>query len=184
MTDQIQYTESAYPRIVEITATDDIGNLTELPFDNDGTAYSGTRKSVVANLVLALSKTRQAEYFYTSGTQFLKYTNDFYPTNEDTAVTDHLHSAQIPWSTYQIPQQNGLIKTVNTYQVIESIAISYNSRIFQYAGYWYMLPLGGYLDEDTDWTHNCSVSTAPMAAPCPTWPKAVCLKPTTKRWRT
>ena len=154
MTDQIQYTESAYPRIVEITATDDIGNLTELPFDNDGTAYSGTRKSVVANLVLALSKTRQAEYFYTSGTQFLKYTNDFYPTNEDTAVTDHLHSAQIPWSTYQIPQQNGLIKTVNTYQVIESIAISYNSRIFQYAGYWYMLPLGGYLDEDTDWTHK------------------------------
>ena len=65
---------------------------------------------------------------------------------------------------------------MNTYQVIESIAISYNSRIFQYAGYWYMLPLGGYLDEDTDWTHKLLVSTAPMAAPCPTWPKAVVLE--------
>ena len=36
-----------------------------------------------------------------------------------------------------------------------------------------MLPLGDTFDEDTDWTHNHPSSTAPMAAPCPPWPKPV-----------
>ena len=151
MTDQIQFTESAYPRQVELTATDDIGNLTELNFDNDGTAYSGTQSTVIDNLRLALRKTRQASFFYGDDDAFLYYANDFTPNNEDASVINHLNSAKIPWSTFQIPQQNGLLKTVSTYKVIESICLTYNARLFQYKGVWYMLPLGGYLDEDNNW---------------------------------
>lgn len=154
MTDQIQFTESAYPRQVELTATDDVGNLTELPYDNDGTAYSGAQSTVIDNMRLALRKTRQASYFYGDDDAFLYYANDFTPNNEDASVINHLNSAKIPWSTFQIPQQNGLIKTVSTYQVMESICISYNARLFQYQGVWYVLPLGGYLDEDNDWAYR------------------------------
>ncbi len=154
MTDQIQFTESAFPRQVELTATDDLGNLIELPYDNDGTAYSGTFSTVIDNVRLALSKTRQASVFYGSSDFFMFYANDFTPNNEDASVTNHLNSAQIPWSTFQIPQQNGLLKTVSTYQVLESICITYNARLFQYAGFWTFLPLGGYLDEDNAWLYQ------------------------------
>ena len=66
---------------------------------------------MVANLVLALSKTRQAEYFYTSGTQFLKYTNDFYPTNEtpqsQTTCTAPRFRGGLPDPTAKRAHQNG-----------------------------------------------------------------------------
>ena len=154
MTDQIQFTESAYPRQVELTATDDLGNLTGLPYDNNGTAYSGAQSTVIGNMRLALQKTRQASFFYGNDDAFIYYANDFTPNNEDASVLNHLDSAKIPWSTFQIPQQTGLIKTVSTYQVLESICISYNARLFQYQGTWFMLPLGGYLDEDNGWGYK------------------------------
>jgi len=154
MTDQIQFTESAYPRQVELTATDDLGNLTGLAYDNNGTAYSGAQSTVIGNMRLALQKTRQASFFYGNDDPFIYYANDFTPNNEDASVINHLDSAKIPWSTFQIPQQTGLIKTVSTYQVLESICISYNARLFQYQGTWFMLPLGGYLDEDNGWGYK------------------------------
>lgn len=154
MTDQIQFTESAYPRQVELTATDDLGNLTGLAYDNNGTAYSGAQSTVIDNMRLALQKTRQAAFFYGNDDPFIYYANDFTPNNEDASVINHLNSAKIPWSTFQIPQQTGLIKTVSTYQVLESICISYNARLFQYQGTWFMLPLGGYLDEDNGWAYR------------------------------
>jgi len=152
MADQVTYTESHYPRTTTLTATDDIGNLAELPYDDDGTNYSGAAETVMGNLLTALKKTRQAQYFYGSGDDFICYANDFYSVDDHASVTDHLDTTRLDWSTFYVPDSDGLIEPVTTLQVVESICTVYNSRLCQYAGVWWLLPLGGYQDADTAWT--------------------------------
>ena len=72
LTDQVSYLDEYYPIRAEITASDDLGALQDVPYDNDATPYlSYQSKTVIGHVHEALLKLRQVEHFYTSTSQFL-----------------------------------------------------------------------------------------------------------------
>ena len=150
LTDQVAYLDEYYPIRAEIRATDDIGALQDVPYDDDGTPYaSNGYKTVIGHVHEALLKTRQVANFYTSTNHFLTYANDFYSVDDDVSVTDHLNSTRIYNLTWNNPNDEGVNQIVSAYEVLESICLTYNARLFQYAGSWYFLPIGAYQYDET-----------------------------------
>ena len=150
MTDQVAYLDEDYPIRAEIRATDDLGVLDDVPYDDDGTPYASNQyKTVIGHVHEALLKTRQVANFYASTDNFLTYANDFYSVDDDVSVTDHLNSTRIYNLTWNNPDDEGINQIVSTYEVLKSICITYNARLFQYAGAWYFLPIGAYQYDET-----------------------------------
>lgn len=150
LTDQVAYLDEYYPIRAEIRATDDIGALQDVPYDNNGTPYaSNGYKTVIGHVHEALLKTRQVANFYASTDNFLTYANDFYSVDDDVSVTDHLNSTRIYNLTWNNPNDEGINQIVSAYEVLESICLTYNARLFQYAGSWYFLPIGAYQYDET-----------------------------------
>jgi hypothetical protein len=148
LTDQVSYLDEYYPIRAEITASDDIGALQDVPYDDDGTPYASNQsKTVIGHVHEALLKLRQVERFYTSSSQFLIYANDFYSVDDDVSVTDHLNSTVIYNLTWNNPDDEGNNQIVSAYDVLESICKTYNARLFQYSGFFRFMPIGAYQND-------------------------------------
>ncbi len=150
MTDQVTYLDEYYPIRAEITASDDIGALQDVPYDDDGTPYTNSQsKTVIGHVHEALLKCRQVANFYTATQHFLTYANDFYSVDDDVSVTDHINSAIIYNLTWNNPDDEGNNQTVSAYEVLESICKTYNARLFQFGGFFRFLPIGAYQFDET-----------------------------------
>jgi len=150
LTDQVAYADEYYPIRAEIRATDDIGALQDVPYDNDGTPYpSNQSKTVIGHVYDALLKCRQVANFYDATSTFLVYANDFYSVADDASVTDHINSATINNLTWNNPDDEGNNQIVSAYEVIESICKTYNARLLHYGGVFYFLPIGAYQYDQT-----------------------------------
>ena len=150
LTDQVSYLDEYYPIRAEITASDDIGALQDVPYDNDGAPYASNQyKTVIGHVHEALLKCRQLANFYDATDSFLVYANDFYSVDDDVSVTDHLNSARILNLTWNNPDDEGDNQIVSAYEVIESICKTYNARLMQFAGYFRFMPIGAYQNNQT-----------------------------------
>lgn len=148
--DTITYLDEYYPLRAELTASDDIGALQSLPYDDDGTPYaSNSYKSIIQHLYTALKKLRQVGDFYSSASLFIAYANDFYSVDEP-ALADHLGTARIKQLTWNNPDNEGNNQIVSTYEVIRNICQVYNARLLQADGYFWLLPIGAYLADQTN----------------------------------
>jgi len=130
--EQIQQQDEAQPSAVNFSASDDLPQLKEFTVENvPGTGY----KSLINYLHFCLSKTRQ-HALYANADLFLRYFNDFKPS----AYTGSDFIGEI--GVYE-PTVPGTQPTeyYNCYDVLRSIAISLNARVFQAEGVWYFLPL-------------------------------------------
>jgi len=130
--EQIQQQDEAQPSAVNFSAFDDLVQLKELTVENvPGSGY----KLLINYLHFCLSKTRQ-HALYGNDELFLRYFNDFKPSA-------YLGSNFIGEIGVYEPTIPGTEPTeyYNCYDVLRSIAISFNARIFQAEGIWYFLPL-------------------------------------------
>ena len=120
-----------------LTASDDLGNLQSVKYNNDGSAYTGI-ESGVEHLLNCLNKTRATHLWGTE--DFLYYLNDFDST--DYTGSDQLDDTRISHYGLYNPDQNGVNQYYSAFDVLESLARVFNARVFQAQGKWWFLPLG------------------------------------------
>ena len=119
-----------------LTASDDLGNLQSIKYNNAGSAYTGS-VSVVDHLLNCLNKTRATHLWGTD--DFLYYINDF--DSSDYTGSNQLEDCRIKHAELYNPQ-DGENEYYDTYKVLNDIARAFNARIFQAQGKWWFLPLG------------------------------------------
>ena len=119
-----------------LTASDDLGNLQSIKYNNAGSAYTGS-VSVVNHLLNCLNKTRATHLWSTD--DFLYYINDF--DSSDYTGSNQLEDCRIKHAELYNPQ-DGENEYYDTYKVLNDIARAFNARIFQAEGKWWFLPLG------------------------------------------
>jgi len=126
-----------YPIQNTLTASDDLGNLRSVKYNNGGSAYTGI-ESGVEHLLNCLNKTRATHLWSTD--DFLYYVNDFDST--DYTGSDQLDDTRIShYGLYNL-DQNGLNQYYSAFEVLESLARVFNARVFQAQGKWWFLPVG------------------------------------------
>jgi len=126
-----------YPIQNTLTASDDLGNLKSVKYNNDGSAYTGI-ESGVEHLLNCLNKTRATHLWGTD--DFLYYVNDFDST--DYTGSDQLDDTRIShYGLYNL-DQNGVNQYYSAFEVLESLARVFNARVFQSQGKWWFLPVG------------------------------------------
>jgi hypothetical protein len=126
-----------YPIQNTLTASDDLGNLQSVKYNNDGAAYTG-EASVVEHLLNCLNKTRATHLWGTD--DFLYYVNDF--DSSDYTGSDQLDDTRISHYGLYNPDENGVNQYYSALEVLESLARVFNARIFQAQGKWWFLPVG------------------------------------------
>lgn len=145
LTDRVTFMDEAYPTRAELTASDDIGLLASIPYDDDGTDYANTDyDSPVTHIYNCLRKLRQVEDFYSSSNTFLIYGNDFFSVDEPVGA-DTLGTSRIKYLTWNNPDEEGNLQKFSSYEVIRNICTAFNLRLVQANGAFYLLPLGAYL---------------------------------------
>jgi len=126
-----------YPIQNTITASDDLGNLQSVKYNNDGSAYTGI-ESGIEHLLNCLNKTRTTHLWGTD--DFLYYVNDFDST--DYTGSDQLDDLRISHYGLYNPDENGVNQYYSALEVLESLARVFNARVFQSQGKWWFLPVG------------------------------------------
>jgi len=126
-----------YPIQNTLTASDDLGNLQSVKYNNDGSAYTGI-ESGVEHLLNCLNKTRTTHLWGTD--DFLYYVNDFDST--DYTGSDQLDDTRISHYGLYNPDENGVNQYYSALEVLESLARLFNARVFQSQGKWWFLPVG------------------------------------------
>lgn len=126
-----------YPIQNTLTASDDLGNLKSVKYNNDGSAYTGI-ESGVEHLLNCLNKTRTTHLWGTE--DFLYYVNDFDST--DYTGSDQLDDTRISHYGLYNPDENGVNQYYSAFEVLESLARVFNARVFQSQGKWWFLPVG------------------------------------------
>jgi len=126
-----------YPIQNTITASDDLGNLQSVKYNNDGTAYTGI-ESGIEHLLNCLNKVRTTHLWGTD--DFLYYVNDFDST--DYTGTDQLNDTRISHYGLYNPDENNINQFYSAFEVLESLARVFNARVFQSQGKWWFLPVG------------------------------------------
>lgn len=128
--DQLSMVDESTPSAVTFTAGDDINQLKETTV-NDLSVGSGE----IANYVRAALALTRTHGLWADSDQFLTYFNDFEPNGY--SGSDYLGEGIMT-----LPSIPGSTPTeyYNAYDVLRSLAISFNARVFQAGGVWYFLP--------------------------------------------
>ena len=130
MLEQTKMADASTPSAVNFTASDDLNQLKETTV-NDLSVGSGQ----IINYIRAALATTRANSLWSSTSQFLTYFNDFKPNGY--SGSDYLAEGVMTE-----PSEPGSVPTkyYNAFEMLRSVAISLNARVFQAHGVWYFLP--------------------------------------------
>ncbi len=129
--EQIQQNDEPTPTAVSFVASDDLVQLKESDWDD----LSLSAFTIIDAVHAMLSLTR-CKSLYADDDLYLRYFNDIVP--EAYTGSDYLDGGSMYAPT--IPGQDP-IAHYNCYDILRSIAITFNARVFQAQGVWYFLPL-------------------------------------------
>ncbi|MGI9555503.1 MAG: hypothetical protein ACR2M9_01465, partial [Cyanophyceae cyanobacterium] len=150
----------AYPHAaVNITAADGLGNLKEVKYNNDGSPYNGSN-NIITHIYKALTKVHSAN-FWGGGDILCSFLEDFigaeYKTHIGVGQNQQLKNAWVEHNTFYKLDDEGNKEYFNCYEVLESLAIAFNSCIFMAQGRFWFVPLGalqGHADGDLNISHD------------------------------
>jgi hypothetical protein len=136
LTEQTQQMDEPTPSAVNFTASDDLAQLKQHTFDELSDAVGD---DVIIKRVHQMLSLTRCKSLYTDAEEYLRYGDDFQPS--DYTGDDYIGGAAITDVT--IPGTDP-VEYANCYDVLRSIAISFNARIFQAHGVWYFWPMNLY----------------------------------------
>ena len=151
--EQVEQDDAPAPNPVHMTATDDLGNLQRLHFDQtNGVTTFNEIRTPVEHMLQILNQMR-TENLWGATDGFFRYVNDV--EMDGYTGSDWLDDVQLdnPFVNDDDEIYEGS-RGYNSYEILESIARSLNARVFQANGYWWFMPVNCYLraaDSD-DWT--------------------------------
>ena len=146
LTDLVTIDDDYYPYPVSITAADELGLMTEIDYDNNGTAYSDN-VTTIAHVHRALLKARHVGEFFSGADDFLIYSNDFSSADQTTGSSMQLHYIQS--NTLYIPEGDGVTRPLTCRELLESICIAYNARLMFADGKYRFVPIGRFVYAQT-----------------------------------
>ncbi len=128
--EQMQMADEPMPSAVNFTAADDINQLKQTTVD-----ALTTSPGYIANFIRAALAETRSHGLWNSSDQFLTYFNDIEPNGY--SGSDYLGEGVMT-----LPSLPGSVPTeyYNAYDMLRSVAISFNARVFQAGGCWYFLP--------------------------------------------
>ena len=135
LSDQIEQLDEPSPTPVQMTASDDLSYLDEITteeFDNI-TLPDG----IIGAVWACLSFTRQFAQ-YDSTDSVLRYFNDF--EADGYTGSNYLDDTAFFYPAIYDPNSNST-KYYTIYELLRSLAITFNARVFQAEGKWWFLPL-------------------------------------------
>ena len=150
--EQVEQDDAPTPNPVRMTATDDLGNLQRLKFDqSDGSGFNEIR-TPVEHMLQILNQMR-TENLWGATDGFFRYVNDVIMngyTGSDWLDEVQLDNPVVHDDSEIYEGSRGY----NSYEILESIARSLNARVFQANGYWWFMPVNCYLraSDSDDWT--------------------------------
>jgi hypothetical protein len=143
--EQVELQDEAYPIQNTMTAVDDLGNLKNILYDDDGTLYTG-RDTIAEHLVKLLNKTR-ALHVFDSTDVFLRYANDFKPTTF--ASVNALIELEVGHAAFYNNDISGATRGMDCFEVLKNFAITFNARVFLHEGCFYFVPVGAVVNSTT-----------------------------------
>ena len=143
--EQVELQDEAYPIQNTMTAVDDLGNLKNILYDDDGTLYTG-RDTIAEHLVKLLNKTR-ALHVFDSTDVFLRYANDFKPTTF--ASVNPLIELEVGHAAFYNNDISGATRGMDCFEVLKNFAITFNARVFLHEGCFYFVPIGAVVNSTT-----------------------------------
>ena len=134
-----------YPHApVTITAVDGLANLKGIDYNNDGTAYTGTAL-VLEHLHNLIQKLHISDVWSATDVE-LKFFEDYigkeYKDYIAGAQNKQLENANISHEAYYNKDSNGIKQYFSSYEVLESLAITFNVSVFMAQGSIWWVPLG------------------------------------------
>lgn len=134
-----------YPHApVTLTAVDGLANLKGIDYNNDGAAYTGTAL-VLEHLHNIIQKLHISDIWTASDVE-LKFFEDYigkeYKDFIAGAQNKQLENAKVHHNTFYNKDEDGVKQYFSTYEVLESLAIAFNSSVFMAQGSIWWVPLG------------------------------------------
>ena len=134
-----------YPHApVTLTAVDGLANLKGIDYNNDGAAYTGTAL-VLEHLHNIIQKLHISDIWTASDVE-LKFFEDYigkeYKDHIAGAQNKQLENAKVHHNTFYNKDEDGVKQYFSTYEVLESLAIAFNSSVFMAQGFIWWVPLG------------------------------------------
>ena len=133
--EQTQQMDEPTPSAVNLTAADDLNQLKETTADDLTLASSPT----IVDYIYQTLKLTRAFALWDSESLFIRYANDIKPTG-------YTGSDWLGEGIMYLPSIAGTQPTeyYNAFEILRSLAITYNARVFQAEGIWHFLPMNKY----------------------------------------
>ena len=129
---------------VTLTAVDGLANLQGIDYNNDGAAYTGTA-TILEHLHNLIQKMHISSIWGASDIE-LRFFEDFigkeYKDDIDGAQNKQLENAKISHDSFYNKDNEGIKQYFSCYEVLESLAITFNVSIFMAQGSIWWVPLG------------------------------------------
>ncbi len=129
---------------VTLTAVDGLANLKGIDYNNDGAAYTGTA-TILEHLHNLIQKMHISSIWGASDIE-LRFFEDFigkeYKDDIGGAQNKQLENAKISHDAFYNKDNEGIKQYFSCYQVLESLALTFNVSIFMAQGSIWWVPLG------------------------------------------
>lgn len=147
--EQVVRKDEAYPQEVRIIASDDLGNLAGIDFDNDGTPYIYSDGRSLRDIIVkhCLGKIRTKDHWGASDI-YASLDSAFTPSNLY-GTGDFFSNIIVNSETWLNVQPNGEQKLFSTMEVLRTVCITFNARLFLANGRFWMIPIVSHHDSQT-----------------------------------
>jgi len=131
---------------ISITAVDGLANLKGIKYNNDGAAYTGTT-TVLGHLHNLIQKLHVSDIWTATDIE-LKFFEDFIGKEYKDYIdggslqNKQLQNAQIEQDTYYKKDEDNNNEYFSSYEVLESLAVTFNACVFMSEGSIWWVPLG------------------------------------------
>jgi len=146
--EQMRLQDEAYPIENRIRAADDLANLTNVLYNNNGAAYTNANgMSFAKHLTLALSKMRTAS-LWDSNAPFLRAAASYTPGNIYTG--DYYSNLRVSQTTfYNQREDNFENEYFSCHEILRQFCVPLGARLYLANGYFWFIPVCKAVDSAT-----------------------------------
>ncbi len=147
--EQVVRQDQAYPAEVRIIAADDLGNLSGIDFDNDGAPYTILDGRTLRDIIVKhiLGKVRTKDHWGATDI-YASLDSAFTPSNLY-GTGDFFSNLVINPDTWLNVQENGEQKLYSTMEVLRTICLTFNARVYLANGRFWFIPVTSHHDSAT-----------------------------------
>ena len=142
--EQVVIPDTAPNASISITAVDGLANLKGIKYNNDGTAYEGTA-TILEHLHNVFQKLYIAPQWAASDVE-LKFFEDMigkqYKDLIGSNQNKQLQNAKVTHETFYKKDEDNLNEYFSAYEVLESLALTFNACVFASEGSIWWVPMG------------------------------------------